>query len=44
MLSTTVFEKRFFLHKTEGKNVSIQTFCVNNGVNLCILLYRCCLG
>ena len=35
MLSTTDFEKLPFLYKTEGKNMSIQTFCVNNGVNRC---------
>jgi len=33
MLSTTDFEKLLFLYKTEGKNMSIQTFCVNSGVN-----------
>ncbi len=33
MLSTTDFVKLLFLYKTEGKNMSIQTFCVNNGVN-----------
>ena len=33
MLSTTDFEKLLFLYKTEGKNMSIQTFCINSGVN-----------
>lgn len=33
MESTTDFEKLLFLYKTEGKNMSIESFCVNNGVN-----------
>ena len=33
MLSTTDFERLLFLYKTEGKNMSIYTFCVNSGVN-----------
>jgi hypothetical protein len=33
MLSKTDFEKLLFLYKTEGKNMSIQTFCVNSGLN-----------
>ncbi|MCO6026538.1 hypothetical protein NG821_11955 [Prevotella cerevisiae] len=30
---TTDLEKLLFLYKTEGKNMSIQTFCVNSGLN-----------
>ena len=33
MESTTDFEKLLFLYKTEGKNMSIESFCINNGVN-----------
>jgi hypothetical protein len=33
MLSIADFEKLLFLYKTEDKSMSIQTFCVNNGVN-----------
>nr|WP_293423000.1 hypothetical protein [Prevotella sp.] len=33
MLSTTDFEKLFFLYKTEGKSMSIRTFYVNKGIN-----------
>jgi hypothetical protein len=33
MVNTTDFEKRFFLYKTEGKNMLIQIYCVNNSVN-----------
>jgi hypothetical protein len=33
MVSTTDFEKLLFFCKTEGKNMSIQTFCVNSGLN-----------
>lgn len=33
MESTTDFEKLLFLYKTEDKNMSIESFCVNNGIN-----------
>ncbi|WP_278372239.1 hypothetical protein [Segatella bryantii] len=33
MESTEEFEKLLFLYKTEGKNMSIETFCVHNGIN-----------
>lgn len=33
MLSTADFDKRLFLYKTEGKNMSIQTFCVDSWGN-----------
>jgi hypothetical protein len=33
MLSTTDFDKLLFLYNTEGKNMSIKTFCVNSGGN-----------
>jgi hypothetical protein len=33
MLSTKVFEKLLIFYKAEGKNMSIQTFCVNSGLN-----------
>lgn len=33
ILSTADFEKLLFLYKMEGKNMSIQIFYVNNGVN-----------
>lgn len=33
MVSTTDFEKLLFFYKTEGKNRSIQTFCMNNVAN-----------
>ena len=33
MESTTDFEKLLFLYKTEGKNMSIESFCVHNGVS-----------
>jgi|WetSurMetagenome_2_1015567.scaffolds.fasta_scaffold1145787_1 hypothetical protein len=33
MESTTDFEKLLFLYKTEGKNMSIESFCINNGIN-----------
>ncbi len=33
MESTTDFEKLLFLYKTEGKHMSIETFCVHNGIN-----------
>ena len=32
MLSTTDFEKLLFLYKTEGKGISLEQFCINNGV------------
>lgn len=33
MESTTDFEKLLFLYKTEGRNMTIESFCINNGVN-----------
>jgi len=33
MESTEEFEKLLFLYKTEGKNMSIETFCIHNGIN-----------
>jgi hypothetical protein len=33
MLSTIDFEKLLFIYNTEGKNMSIQTFCVNSRGN-----------
>lgn len=33
MESTTDFEKLLFLYKTEGRNITIESFCVSNGVN-----------
>jgi len=33
MESTTDFEKLLFLYKTEGHNMTIESFCMNNGVN-----------
>lgn len=32
MESTTDFEKQLFLYKTEGRNITIESFCVSNGV------------
>ena len=33
MESTTDFEKLLFLYKTEDHNMTIKSFCMNNGVN-----------
>ena len=33
MESTTDFEKLLLLYKTEGHNMSIESFCIHNGVN-----------
>ena len=33
MESITDFEKLLFLYKTEGHNKTIESFCMNNGVN-----------
>ena len=33
MESTTDFEKLLFLYKTEGRNMTIESFCISNGVN-----------
>ena len=33
MESTTYFEKLLFLYNTEGRNMIIASFCMNNGVN-----------
>lgn len=36
MESTTDFEKLLFLYKTEWKGMSIQSFCINQGVKLSV--------
>ena len=33
MERTSDFEKLLFLYKTEGKGISLEQFCINNGVN-----------
>ena len=33
MESITDFEKLLFLYKTEGRNMTMESFCMNNGVN-----------
>jgi len=33
MERTSDFEKLLFLYKTEGKGISLEQFCINNGIN-----------
>ena len=33
MERTSDFEQLLFLYKTEGKGISLEQFCINNGIN-----------
>ena len=33
MERTSDFEQPLFLYKTEGKGISLEQFCINNGIN-----------
>ena len=42
MERTSDFEKRLFLYKTDGKGISLEQFCINNGINYRVFDRRYC--